>query len=225
MLTKSLHSFNFIAPVYDQLAAWVFGQSIKQAQLDTLTWIPLNGSVLVIGGGTGWYLRALLEQHKIKKVVYIEASEKMLALTRKKIASLLPELTDMEIELRLGTEDTLHPTEQFDIVITHFFLDVFEPLQLNKIACQLKDVLRPEGLWLIADFRLPEQKIGIAYWWKKLLVKSMLFFFRVTSRITARQLPEFPELFAAMHMQLVNEHSYYNDLIVSSVYKKMQQNT
>ena len=222
MLTKSLHNFNFIAPVYDQLASWVFGQSIKQAQLDTLTWIPLNATVLIIGGGTGWYLKALLEQHKVKKVVYIEASEKMLALTRKKIASLLPELTTSEIEFRLGTEDTLYPAEQFDIVVTHFFLDVFEPVQLKKIAYQLKNVLYPSGLWLIADFRLAEQNIGIRYLWKKLLVKSMLLFFRITSRITARQLPDFAALFTAMNMKLVNEHSYYKGLIVSAVYRKTQ---
>jgi tRNA (cmo5U34)-methyltransferase len=218
MSAHTSHNFNSIAPVYDRLAAWVFGQSVKKAQLDTIPWISPGTTVLIMGGGTGWYLKELLAQKKLKKVVYIEASRKMLDLTGKKIAGILPRLTDTVVELRLGTEENIYAGEQFDIVVTHFFLDIFEPVRLKKIMCALNQVLSPQGLWLIADFRLPEQAAGPAYWWKKLLVNAMLLFFRIVSCITARELPGFPEIFAAFNRQAVYEKSFYSKLIVTSVY-------
>lgn len=220
MSKRALHNFEPVAAVYDNLAAWVFGASIKQAQLHTLLWISTGTTVLIIGGGTGWYLKELLLQKKVKKVVYIEPSQKMLDLTRQKIKDILPQLPDTTVELRLGTEDTILPDERFDVIVTHFFLDIFAPTRLEKISVLLSHALNVQGLWLIADFRLPEKKASIDYWWKKILIHTMLLFFKIISRITARELPDFPALFAAMGMNPVFEHSLYKGLIVSSVYSK-----
>ena len=47
-------NFNYIAPFYDTLCQLVFGQRVKNAQIESLKFIPANSTILIAGGGTGW---------------------------------------------------------------------------------------------------------------------------------------------------------------------------
>jgi ubiquinone/menaquinone biosynthesis C-methylase UbiE len=219
MSKHSSHNFDTIAFVYDSLASCIFGESIKQAQIDTIDFIPDHVNILIIGGGTGWYLKELLDRKKPKKLVYIEASQNMIYLTRKIIDGVF--LTDKSIvELRAGTEDTILPDEQFDIIITHFFLDIFAPYRLQRIIGKLNQALSPEGIWLIADFSLPQRETGRYYFWKKILVKSMYMFFRIVCRISAKALPDFNHVFSQLGMIEVYRKNFYYTLIHSCVYSR-----
>jgi spermidine synthase len=224
MNTKPVHDFDSIAFLYDTLAALVFGKSIRHAQLATIGYIPDGATVLIMGGGTGWYLKELLAQKKLHKVVYLEASKQMMDLTRKKLAGFLSEPTgSTTLELRLGTEEAIEAGENFDIVITHFFLDIFAPICLQKVMERLNKALKEDGLWLIADFRLVNQQTGIYHWWKKALIKSMYLFFRVVSHISAKDLPQLESSFSCLDMQLITKRSFYAGLIFSAIYKKKKQ--
>jgi SAM-dependent methyltransferase len=213
------HNFDNIAFVYDTLASWVFGQSIKQAQINSISFIPDGATVLVIGGGSGWYLREVLIKKKPKRVLYLEASQKMLALTKKTIGS-IPPSNSAVVELCLGTEESLDPGEKFDVVITHFFLDMYAPAPLEKVANKLYHSLNPQGLWLIADFRLLPQQTRWVKLWQRLLVKSMYLFFRRLCKISASSLPDFVRLFTALGMLPVYESSFYKGLIFSAAYAR-----
>lgn len=224
MSKESLHNFDKVASLYDTMASWVFGQSIRQAQLDTISYIPEGASILIMGGGTRWYLKELLIRKKLQQVVYIEASRKMLSLTRQTIADISTD-SFTNVELRLGTEEDILPHEQFTVIVTHFFLDVFALDYLQQVITPLNQALSPTGLWILSDFRLPRQEMGIHYLWKKTIIKCMHIFFRLTCRISARELPDFNALFAQLGMKAVYEKSYYQALIFSSVYVRNKQMT
>ncbi|NJM24788.1 MAG: hypothetical protein HC859_03975 [Bacteroidia bacterium] len=72
------NGFDILAPHYDWMAALVYGSSIRKAQLCFAGHIPDGASVLILGGGTGWYLRALMKRRPTCKVHYVEASKKMI---------------------------------------------------------------------------------------------------------------------------------------------------
>jgi ubiquinone/menaquinone biosynthesis C-methylase UbiE len=213
------HNFDSVALWYDTLAAWIFGKAIRQAQLETIAWIPDGSAVLIIGGGTGWLLQELLARKKLQKVVYLEASGRMLDLTRKKLKGLSPALT-ATVELRHGTEQRLNPAEPFDVIVTHFFLDIFAPARLQQVTASLKKVLNPHGLWLITDFRLSGTQTGLRYWWKKVLVRSMYLFFRIFCRISGKTLPDFEHVFTELGMQPAHKKYFYRGLIFSAVYTR-----
>jgi tRNA (cmo5U34)-methyltransferase len=213
------HNFDSVALWYDTMAAWVFGKAIRQAQLETIAWIPDGSAVLIIGGGTGWYLKELLARKKLQKVVYLEASGRMLDLTQKKLKGLSPTLT-ATVELRHGTEQNLYKEELFDVIVTHFFLDIFAPTRLQQVTSSLKEVLNPHGLWLITDFRLSSNQTGFAYWWKKVLIASMYLFFRFFCRISAKELPDFGHVFSELGMQPVHKKYFFRGLIFSAVYTR-----
>jgi tRNA (cmo5U34)-methyltransferase len=77
-------SFNTIAPFYDFLVRLVFQQRLQEAQESLLVQIPEKGRVLILGGGTGWVLTRLLELKPEVSIVYVEVSEKMLALSQQR---------------------------------------------------------------------------------------------------------------------------------------------
>ena len=206
--------FNAVAPFYDRLAKLVFGDQLEKAQLATLPFIPENASVLVVGGGSGWILMQLLQQNHCREIVYLDASEKMLRLTEKKLQQVKPAQT--KTELRLGTEKDLKPGETFDVIITNFLLDLFTEPRLQSLLTKLGKTLRPGGFWLVSDFRFIEVKQA---WWQKALLKSMYLFFKLTCRINAGQLPDWNKALHQHGLIKIKSELFYNQMIEAAVYQ------
>ncbi|AKD55378.1 class I SAM-dependent methyltransferase [Spirosoma radiotolerans] len=173
-------NFNWVAPVYDTLAFVVFGHKLQQAQVVFLDQIPAGANVLLVGGGTGWLLEQVLMRGNTKRIVYLEASRKMVALASRRMIqkSLLG-----SVDFRVGDETALSPDESFDVIITPFVLDLFTETTLKtQFIPQLLNVLKSTGLWLVTDFVQPPS------WWQKVLLWIMIRFFRLTAGIEANRL-------------------------------------
>ncbi|MFC5272181.1 class I SAM-dependent methyltransferase [Adhaeribacter terreus] len=209
------NNFNFVAPFYDPLSKLIFGQSIKNSQLSLLPFIPENVTVLIIGGGTGWILEEMLKQNKTSKILYLEVSEKMLAQSKKRYAK-LSQNSETKVEFRLGTEQTLQPEETFDVIFTGFLLDLFQPENLQKLMQKLHGHLKPNGLWLVADFA-PQ---NATYFWQKSLLKTMVLFFKLTANLQANTLPEIEKALENFPLEQLNKHLFYHNLIFAATYRK-----
>lgn len=176
-MERRLNRFDGIAPIYDFLADIVFFGAIKKAQEIHLDQIPPNARILVLGGGSGRWMRKLFQLNAGCTVYFVEASSRML----KKVEQNNSEHLE-QIELVHGTHlDT--PEIQFDAVITHFFLDMFSNDNVVDVIKLVKRRVKKEGLWLVADFVKK-------HWWHSLFLRMMYIFFRVVGSIDARKLPE-----------------------------------
>ena len=209
------NNFNLIAPVYDSLAKLVFGNAIQNSQRWLLQFIPAEAEILIIGGGTGWILTELLLQTNCRSVLYLEASEKMLNLSRKQYAKAHKRF-HTKVEFRLGTETAILPTEQFDVVFTGFLMDLFQPQPLQSLMDRLNETLQPNGLWLVADF----QPQNATHFWQKVLLKTMVLFFKFVANLQADQLPNLPVAFRGFPLQLSQQEYFYHKLIGAMVYQK-----
>ncbi|RSK48243.1 class I SAM-dependent methyltransferase [Hymenobacter rigui] len=176
--------FDSVAAFYDALARLVYGPALRRAQQAALDAGLPTGSVqiLIIGGGTGWVLGEVLRRSPTARIVYLEASPRMLALSQAWLHQHLPQHL-AQVEFRLGTEATLLPHERFKVVLTFFFLDLFEPVRLRAIVKHLRMALVPGGVWLLADFAEPRR------WWHRALLWLMYRFFGLSTGISARQRP------------------------------------
>jgi tRNA (cmo5U34)-methyltransferase len=208
-------NFDKIAPVYDQLASMIFGNTLQKSQECTLRFIPAQVTILIVGGGTGWYLKKLLQQKQVKKIVYLEASQAMLRLSQHNIASVS---CSTEVEFRLGTEQSIRSGEKFDVVITHFVLDLFPEPQVKAMIHILYNALRQNGIWLCSDFELSRQHPG--RWWKKSLISAMYFFFRWVSNVKASTLPDIHGLLVSCCLRCEYEAIFYKGFIAARVYRK-----
>jgi tRNA (cmo5U34)-methyltransferase len=159
----------------------VFGPALRNTQRAALAGLPPGApQLLILGGGTGWVLTEVLRRCPAATVLYLEASPRMLARARARLAP--GQLA--QVEFRHGTQDALAPDEAFDAVLTFFVLDCISAPDLPGALNRLRAALRPGGRWLLADFR--PARGG----WRRLLLAGMFWFFRITTRLRARELPD-----------------------------------
>ena len=189
----------------------VFGRSLQRAQTVFLNRIPAGALVLIVGGGTGWPLEPLLANGQPNRIVYLEASAQMVARASRRV---LKRQLLGTVEFRVGDETTLQPIDQFDTIITPFVLDLFTAQTLRmRLLPRLRTALKPGGQWLVTDF------VPAGSWGKKTLIQTMIWFFRLTANIEARQLVDWQSLMAEMDLTLQERSPQLGGLVSAEVWR------
>ena len=205
------NNFDLLAPVYDELASAAFGKAARLAQTHFLPQLRDAHSALVIGGGTGWFLHALLAETRVQRVLYVEKSANMLRRSQELLARTAP-LWLPRVEFRLGTEESLSTADgPFDVVITSFFLGQFNDASCAKLIERLAALLSEHGRWLFVDIHTPES--GWERVAAKLLYKVVYTFVAVTSHVEARRPPHYQATFDRLRFKTQLEHNFNRTLI------------
>jgi ubiquinone/menaquinone biosynthesis C-methylase UbiE len=203
---SKLNQFNKIAVVYDVLASIFFGRSIRKAQQCFLRELPHAGNILILGGGSGWILNAVMKTSPHCSVWYVEASDVMISKAKKYLS-----MTG-NIHFIHGTENSLSPDVKYDGVITNFYLDLFSHSSLSRALNQIHGVTNKECTWLVTDFVNNS-------WWQQCLLWLMYRFFRITCQIEANSLPQWEEELNRLGLDQTQCRSFYGGFICSSVYR------
>jgi cyclopropane fatty-acyl-phospholipid synthase-like methyltransferase len=204
----SVNNFDRIAFAYDSLSKLVFGGAIKKSQLHYLAILKPKSSVLILGGGTGWLLKELTAQYPNANICYIEASGKMLNLSKALIKN------HEHIRFIHGTESNIPQGSKFDVVITNFYLDLFTTKSLQHVIDKINTVTTADTVWLVSDFITPET------WWQKILMKLMYRFFKITTHIEASSLPEWSKLLSKNGWTKKSYAMFYHHFIKSCYFVK-----
>lgn len=202
--------FDRIAPIYDGLARLVYGSAIRRAQLFYLPQLSRGGEVLILGGGTGWFLAELLKAVEPTQVTYVDTSARMLQKSRARIEKEVPALLG-RVEFVHGDRRAVPPERRYDLICTHFYLDMFEGRALAEEVAALKARLRPNGRWLFADFRFPKRwpMSRIA----RILVWLMYRFFRLCCGIPAGRLENYEAALVDAGMDKLAKSDHYGRMI------------
>jgi ubiquinone/menaquinone biosynthesis C-methylase UbiE len=203
-----LNNFDYIAPVYDRLASLVYGKAIKDAQRVHLPSLITARSILIVGGGTGWLLKDVLELNPDSRITYLEASAKMLALSRKGIQ----DVDAKRVTFIHGTEVILSQSAQFDTIIANFYLDLFTPAELSGVIIRLKHTLLADGQLVCTDF------VNHTVW-QRMLLGVMYGFFRLTTGLQNQQLAPWRDEVEAQGFQRVQSRSFWNAFIYSELFR------
>ena len=91
-LARTAKGFNRLAPRYDALVKLFFGNDLLRATTHYFDRLPPNARLLVVGGGTGNFFAALGRARPDCKVLYVDLSERMIALAQQRLASLPPDI-------------------------------------------------------------------------------------------------------------------------------------
>jgi tRNA (cmo5U34)-methyltransferase len=205
--------FGPVAWFYDALAGLVFGGALRRAQRATLAaGLPAGPAprILVLGGGAGWVLSEIWRQRPQAQVLYLEVSAAMLARTRARLQR-YPAPPGGTVELRQGTEASLQPGEQFDVIITFFVLDCFAGGALPSALARLHAARCPGASWLVTDFRPARRG------WRRGLLGLMYWFFGLTVGLRVRQLPPWPAELAALGLTANWEQYFFGKAIAGIV--------
>jgi tRNA (cmo5U34)-methyltransferase len=202
------NNFNFLAPIYDGLAKIIFGGSLRKAQLLYLEEIPKNSHILILGGGTGWILEELDRLDKLLRITYVELSKTMMSKSMAKAP-----FKNIEVKFLHGDAIDLD-LPLCDVLVTNFFLDVFTEENLRLIMAKLNAVLLPNGRWLCTDFVL------IGHFLKKMLIKFMYLFFRITANLEGNRLLDFEKYFEELEFKKARSKKYYAGMIEAACYSR-----
>lgn len=204
------NDFNLVAPLYDRIGDLVYGGNILASQEEFLSELPEEGFALFIGGGSGQTLRKLIRKKPKLKIYYLDASSRMMEISKK----LIPLKDQERIEFKIGTESSIPPNYHFDCILTFYFLDLFREDKKEKIFEKLHQHLKKGGLWLQADF-LPSKGLIAT-----IREKLMFLFFKLFSHIEANGIHADQKLFAERSYKELKRRNFHKNQIYSSVYQK-----
>ncbi len=143
------NGFDRVAFFYDQMMQSVFGKAIVKAQIHFLPLIPAESRVLIVGGGTGWIVNRLFAHTTISQITYVDASPNMISESKRNI----PLFFHSKIDFITSNEQVFWQLGQdYDVIITPFFLDLFKPERSFFMSNQLVKLLKTQGYWLYTDF-------------------------------------------------------------------------
>jgi tRNA (cmo5U34)-methyltransferase len=205
MKKSNLDQFNWIADAYDPLARSVLGRSITESQKCFLQDVLPGSKILILGGGTGWLLETLQSVAGTGEVWYIEASSAMLRHSQRK------KIRDLKVHFIHGTEENIPNDILFDVVITNFYLDLFDEVSLRRVVQKIKKNIQTGALWLATDFT------HINSVWHKVLLVVMYGFFKITTGIQAQSLPQWESVLQQNDMVTKKENVFYRGFIKSKV--------
>lgn len=212
-------SFNALAPWYRTLEWIAFGDDLQRCRTACLGEIAAPRRVLIVGEGNGRFLCELLRRHPGVEVDCVDASQRMLQLARQRLERELSDRVQcvrfLQHDLTLWTP----PEEQYDLVVTHFFLDCFAEAQLAAIVRKLAQAATENANWLVADFCVPAN--GVARLRARAWLAVMYQFFRLTAGIDSRRLVDPTPLMRA-GFALARQHVFRKGMLKSEMWRKSE---
>ncbi|MDB6124222.1 MAG: hypothetical protein JWQ71_3215 [Pedosphaera sp.] len=218
-------SFDLLAPHYRWMEWVLAGSKLQRCRTEFIHAIPAPRQVLMLGEGNGRCLIELLRAYPLARFTCVDASRRMLDCARKRIEK--HGLSVEKVEFIHADILKWSPApQQFDLIVSHFFLDCFEREQIEEIVSRLALGATAEARWLLADFCEPAA--GLAKWRARLVLKLMYFFFRQVTRLPASRLtPPDPMLlrngFTLRERRLADWGLLHSDLWVRSGNLKLGQ--
>jgi ubiquinone/menaquinone biosynthesis C-methylase UbiE len=178
-------NFNRIARHYRWLETIAFGNALQLSRTCWINKVPRPGRALIIGEGNGRFLGELLHAHPGVEVDCVDASDRMLRLARQHVLRSDP---DSAARVRFLNRDVLSwsPSGRYDLLVTHFFLDLFHREAVQTIVAKLAQAAAPNATWLIADFTIPSGRLTGFH--AKLWLRTMYAFFKFAAGVTANTL-------------------------------------
>lgn len=175
-------SFDPLARSYRALEFVLAGGLLQRCRTTFLAGTAGCRRALLLGEGPGRFLVPLLQANPQVEVLCVEQSPRMIEtalrhLQRRRLAG---------PRVRFEQADALKwrpPPGEFDLLVTHFFLDCFRRDELRMLIPTIAIGARPDARWLLADFRLPER--GWRRYRARLVLALMYAFFRCATGLSA----------------------------------------
>lgn len=197
----------------DHIARWYrwieyagFGRALERRREAFLNDVSDARRVLALGDGDGRALAALLQAAPHACVDYIDVSARMLELARACAGT--EHLNYRCVVYRNEDARTVAlPAAEYDLIVTHFFLDCFDETDLEPLIARLADAAAYQARWLISEFR------GNGW-----LVRILYFFFRLTTGLRTRKLVNHHALLKRHGFRLMRDEDAWRGLLASELW-------
>lgn len=204
-------NFNRVAPWFERLEKIVFREQMQYSRTAFLSDLPEIKKAALIGEGNGTFLIQFLQQCRCEEIHYIDSSETMLELAQNRLRENVQSgLERIEFHSCDLTHEAL-PAQNYDLIVTNFFLDVFNEATLNEVVSKISSACTDEAHWLYADFQVTGNRFR--RWRAIAWVKTMYLFFKFAADIQTMRLSDPSTLLDRNGFQVICSNEFDNGLM------------
>jgi ubiquinone/menaquinone biosynthesis C-methylase UbiE len=169
-----------IARLYRWIEYAAFGNALQRRRTAFVDEAAHARRVLALGDGDGRALLALLRAAPSARVDYVDTSTKMLELARARV----DRADANRVEFRKAdARDVPWEESEYDLIVTHFFLDCFGERDLPLLVDKIARTAGPEARWIVSEFR-PVNRAA------RLCIAAMYLFFGTAADLKTRNLAD-----------------------------------
>jgi ubiquinone/menaquinone biosynthesis C-methylase UbiE len=205
--------YGLVARFYPVLERCVFGFHLENARQAFFESVVGSESILLVGEGNGRFLKSLLARKTAGCICVVDKSPVMIRLAKERIAVRgTTDLKLVEADIRCYA-----PEHTFDCIVTHFFIDQFNPPAQQAIIERFTKWTADNAVWVNVDFIPPRTLRGRALMWLQYA------FFRIMTRIEARCCRDESTLAAQNGWSVFENLSFLSGFVVAKRYKKRRK--
>jgi trans-aconitate methyltransferase len=207
-------NFDPVARPYRWLEYMSFGPWLGRCRNAQLVHLSGARHALLLGDGDGRFLARLLAANPDLTADVVDSSQAMLKLLEQRCG---PQACR---RIRLHHADALEwkPSGNYDLIVSHFFLDCFFPQQLEQLFAAVLPQAAPGAQWVISEFAIPSNAFA-AY-----LARGIIgFLYRAFGLITGlpvRALPDYATLLQRRGLAPTHDRRYLAGLLCSQIWTK-----
>jgi len=207
-------NFDRIARPYRRMEYLTFGRSLERCRNRFLRQLLECRSALVLGDGDGRFLGRLLAGNPAVRVDAVDSSLAMLRLLERRTHAAV----DSSTRLRIHHTDVLGfvPDRDYDLVVTHFFLDCLTQADLETLCVHIIPHLRLNALWLVSEFRIPPGAMNLP---ARTMVRLLYLAFRLLTGLRTRHLPDHAAVLTSAGFTQISRHRSLAGLLTSELWE------
>jgi SAM-dependent methyltransferase len=208
-------NFDLIARPYRWLEYFSFGPFLDRCRRAQLVDLKYASRALVLGDGDGRFLARLLAVNPSLSADVVDSSASMLKVLERRVDR-SGSLGRRRIRLYHADALDWKPTGNYDLIVTHFFLDCFSPLQLKQLVDRILPHATPGAKWLISEFAIPGNPIAAPF--ARAIISLLYRAFGCLTGLPVRALPDYAAAFSRRGMVLSQERRTLAGLLSSQIW-------
>ena len=110
------------------------------------------------------------------------------------------------------------PRGDYDLIVTHFFLDCFTDAELAPLAARLAASTTKQARWVVSEFHQPAR--GFAAWRARFWIAGLYAFFRLATGLRVRRLPDYRAVLQAQGFHCERLVAAHGNLLVSELWRR-----
>lgn len=209
--------FNRLAHIYRWMEWFSFGPFLSRCRFAFIGSLRHCRSALVLGDGDGRFAARLLQKNSHVKIDAVDASYAMLRELRKRAGAQGSRLHTHVSDARVF----LAPRRDYDLVVTHFFLDCLTTEEVESLALREHSHTSEGAAWVVSEFAVPEGWYGRAV--AQPLISLLYQAFGWITGLRIRRLPDHRFALARAGWTLEREQQWLGGLLVSEQWRRVPQ--
>jgi ubiquinone/menaquinone biosynthesis C-methylase UbiE len=208
--------FDRLAHIYRWMEYFSFGTYLHECRKLRLGEMASCKYALVYGDGDGRFLAELVRRVPAIQATAVDASRKMLL----RLAQRLPS----QAQVRLVHADALDyppaqsPDAPFDLIVSHFFLDCLNEMQIASLLARVNGAVKKSALWVVSDFAIPQRMPGRLV--GSFIVRGLYIAFGLLTGLRARRLPDHARVMRASGWVLEDRRESLWGLLTSERWRR-----